>query len=524
MSQDELTDPSKLEYWRQRGFQESVSSLNWCLEQFRQRQTLSSCEPSVVELPRVLEGHGFPLPVRSAPSSGEATATTSGRGSSDLFGFVEVLQDEDTNDEELERGVPTEHPGAGGKETFTSGGAGTKQAALPIDGGEGGTDSYLFRSEPSLGWCLVVTHHYQAIGKGSSSVVYRGALKVVPADADDHAINAAQEVRVALKVIPIMAIERWAGLREAVLLRATLQHPGIVEAYFPYVDGFSRDEDNVKHCQQNRLHFVLAMEDAAGGSLAGISKQKEGLTESEVRDFLRKVLPAMEFLHDTAGVAHNDIKPHNILVFPEQEGYQPGEKVDLFRARYKVADLSSVQRHSTLAALREKLNSQPPQDLLKATANTLLPGTPSYMSPESCLGVTDCAASDVWSLGIVVFQLVTGRVPWSPLEGSVPTMIVNGFREKFACGCYLSSWGLLPSGEQQPLSDDTAHKDALPFQNDTYVSFGPILEELECSEHSEHLKDLIRQCLTESPFDRPTCHQLREHPFVAAEDCSSPSG
>eukprot|EP01065_Artemidia_motanka_P051181 TRINITY_DN8941_c1_g1_i1.p1 TRINITY_DN8941_c1_g1~~TRINITY_DN8941_c1_g1_i1.p1 ORF type:complete len:182 (+),score=54.26 TRINITY_DN8941_c1_g1_i1:2-547(+) len=124
------------------------------------------------------------------------------------------------------------------------------------------------------------------------------------------------------------------------------------------------------------------MEYCSGGSLQGLGKQfKTGLPVSSVRRYTRDTTHGLCFLH-SKDVVHRDLKPPNVLVSPEGVA--------------KLADFGASA-------------------LMKQCSAGGVLGTPLYMAPEAAAGRAE-KASDIWSLGIMVYELVCGCMPWDLTE------------------------------------------------------------------------------------------------------------
>ena len=156
-------------------------------------------------------------------------------------------------------------------------------------------------------------------------------------------------------------------LREA-RSAAMLQHPGIIQVY----EIIETDD-----C------MALVMEYIDGGTLEQYLIDHPELTVSERLLLAAEIAETLEAAHDT-GVIHRDVKPANVLMTKT--------------GRVKLTDFS-------LARLLDSALTQ-----LTGENNVL--GTPAYMSPEQCEGKKASPQSDLYSLGIMVYEMVTGSLPF----------------------------------------------------------------------------------------------------------------
>jgi predicted Ser/Thr protein kinase len=154
-------------------------------------------------------------------------------------------------------------------------------------------------------------------------------------------------------------------IREAKLV-AKLSHPNIVAVY-----------DVGEHAG----HVYMAMEYHTGGDLK--ARIKGGMTPAEAVRVVAEVARALEFAH-AKGVIHRDIKPDNIL----------------FRS-----DGSAVLTDFGIAKQGDAQT--------QFTQMGMVAGTPKYMSPEQARGLPLDAESDLYSLGIVFYEALTGEVPFT---------------------------------------------------------------------------------------------------------------
>jgi formylglycine-generating enzyme required for sulfatase activity/tRNA A-37 threonylcarbamoyl transferase component Bud32 len=203
------------------------------------------------------------------------------------------------------------------------------------------------------------------IGKGAMGTVYRAT------DTQTGREVALKIIYSELAVDPAM-LERFK--READALRQ-LKHPNIVE----FVDAFEHDEQ-----------YVIVMEYLPGGSLFDLLLQGP-LPIERVRHIAIDLCDALIRAHRLK-LIHRDIKPENILM--NEEGTP------------KLADFGLARlSHDT-----------------RVTRSGTQFGTPHYMAPEAWEGKTLDAQADIWSLGILMFEMLTGQVPFS---GDTPLAVMN---------------------------------------------------------------------------------------------------
>lgn len=131
----------------------------------------------------------------------------------------------------------------------------------------------------------------------------------------------------------------------------------------------------------------LVMELVQGHSLRELIRTEKRLETLRAVNIIRQVCGAVEAAH-RSGVIHRDLKPDNIII----ESHPSGERV-------KVLDFG-------IAKLREAKT-----DSFLTQAGTII-GTPQYMSPEQCQGQSLDPRSDIYSIGIVLYEMLTGTVPF----------------------------------------------------------------------------------------------------------------
>ncbi len=166
--------------------------------------------------------------------------------------------------------------------------------------------------------------------------------------------------------------------REAIAA-SSLNHPNIVELY-------DVGEDNGK--------YYIVMEYVEGKTLKSLIKKRGALTLPEVQDIMLQLTSAIAHAHQSY-IVHRDIKPQNVII--QEDG------------RVKIMDFGIASR----------LNSN------ELTQTNSVMGTVYYLPPEQANGTTSSFKSDIYSLGILMYELVTGSVPFkgdSPVEVAIKHM------------------------------------------------------------------------------------------------------
>ena len=190
---------------------------------------------------------------------------------------------------------------------------------------------------------------------------------------------------VAIKIIhPHLVGEENAAARFITEARAAsrLNHPNSVA-----VIDFGKTEDG---------QLYLVMEFLRGKDLARVQYEEGPLSFRRIVSILRQVLAALSEAHHL-GIIHRDLKPENVILEPVRTG---GDFV-------KVVDFG-------LAKMREGAGPN-------ITSPGIVCGTPEYMSPEQGRGDPLDARSDLYAVGVIFYQLLTGRLPF---EAESPTQVV----------------------------------------------------------------------------------------------------
>ncbi len=216
-------------------------------------------------------------------------------------------------------------------------------------------------AEPVLGSTLAGYRLDELIARGGMGVVYR-------------ATHLALDRPVALKVIARQFADDE-GFRDRFLresrLAASLDHPAVV----PIFD--AREEDD---------ELIVAMRLVAGGDLKKRIKAAGPLPPAEAIELLSQVAAALDAAH-SAGIVHRDVKPHNIL-------------------------LEGDRAYLTDFGLAKALGDS------GVLSGASVVGTVEYMSPEQWRGESVGPPADIYSLGCVLYEALTGVVPYARREAA----------------------------------------------------------------------------------------------------------
>lgn len=187
--------------------------------------------------------------------------------------------------------------------------------------------------------------------------------------------------RVALKVVPEATAEdpiQLARFKTEARTLASLNHPNIVTIHA------------VEHV--GSIHF-LALELVVGQTLDQIIPEG-GLPLSKLLKIVLPLVDAIASAH-AHGVVHRDLKPRNIMVTDEH--------------RVKVLDFGLAKKDTSFFPDGEDSHTAP----LTSTRVGTVTGTIPYMAPEQLQGLEVTAASDVFALGVVLYEMAAGHRPWS---------------------------------------------------------------------------------------------------------------
>jgi serine/threonine protein kinase len=198
----------------------------------------------------------------------------------------------------------------------------------------------------------------EVIGKGAMGIVYKGYDPVL-------------ERQVALKTVSKEQMDEdiagqiVARFKNEALAAGRLTHPAIVGIY--------------DYGETEQLAYI-AMEFVEGRGLRDFLSRQERFRLQDVMNIMSQLLDALDYAHDH-GVVHRDVKPANIIMTP--------------KGRVKVADFGIARI-----------------DRSNLTQVGSIMGTPAYMSPEQYAALQVDRRSDIFSCGVVLYELLTGKKPF----------------------------------------------------------------------------------------------------------------
>lgn len=228
----------------------------------------------------------------------------------------------------------------------------------------------------------------------------------------------------ALKIIQKTDID-WKLLAREVEILQQLDHPNILRFHELIL---------------TKTECVIVTELLRGGELYSRLVKMEKFSESEAHAVVSQLLSAMEYAHRN-GIMHRDLKPENIMLV-DQSPDSPIKIIDWGLAR-------------PLSRSAMRLSS----DI----------GTPSYVAPEVLCSKKYCEKCDIWSIGVIAFELMVGYLPFNAFDGHFIETLQSG---------------------------------KVDFKKEDWDDISP------------SAKDLIKHMLVPDPAARYSASEARNHPWV----------
>jgi serine/threonine protein kinase len=210
------------------------------------------------------------------------------------------------------------------------------------------------------------------IGEGGMGVVYLAEHSLI-------------EKRVALKVLRAeysKKPELVTRFQQEAISASRIKHPNVLDVF-----DFGQLEDG---------SFFLAMEYLSGRDLAGELTESVTIAPDRAVRIALQMCRALAAAH-ARGVVHRDLKPENVFLHATEDGDEVVKIVD-----FGIAQLKGKDEKEEGTERRRRL-----------TRTGMIFGTPEYMSPEQAKGSSVDLRSDIYALGIILYEMVTGAVPFT---------------------------------------------------------------------------------------------------------------
>lgn len=314
----------------------------------------------------------------------------------------------------------------------------------------------------------MTTHHGQLPGPGAlldgryrlDAVIARGGMSVVHLATDERL-----DRHVAVKLLdPALAGDRAFVDRFTLEARsvARLSDPGIVQVFDQGVDGDTA---------------FLVMELVPGGTLRELLDERGPMPPYAVAAVLRPLLGALREAHD-AGLVHRDIKPENVLISTT--------------GAVKLADFGLVR------AVAES----------RATSRSVVMGTAAYLSPEQISGADTDPRSDLYSVGVLTYEMLTGEPPFSG-----DNSIAVAYRR-------LDTDVPAPSDQSDAVADDLDHlvlHATRRSREDRYAHAGQMIDDLDRAAAIGRFPDYVVPAPQKSSWSRARAAAARSAPGSESE-------
>jgi len=203
-----------------------------------------------------------------------------------------------------------------------------------------------------------------------------------------------RDERVALKLLLTNDSQEQARFERGAILAASLQHPNIARVY--------------EHGKDGELAWV-SMELLAGETLATRLSVSKAVTPKVAVALADQVLAALEHAH-AGEIVHRDLKPANLFITPASaDGSTPEQVLILDFGIARLVGPSAAERFGPFFPDDDPIA---PELEGEVTGEHRICGTPEYMAPEQILGGEPDIRSDFYALGIILYRMVGGQLPF----------------------------------------------------------------------------------------------------------------
>jgi eukaryotic-like serine/threonine-protein kinase len=203
--------------------------------------------------------------------------------------------------------------------------------------------------------------------------------------------------KAALKLLPLRFTgdaERLKRFEQEAHTVVALNHPNIVTVY--------------EIGEDHSIHYIAS--ELIDGETLRQRLTRGPMRLSEALDVAIQMAGALAAAHE-AGIVHRDIKPENVMLRPD--GYVKVLDFGIAKLAESICAEATADREESVTRAETNLGS--------------ILGTVRYMSPEQTCGVQNDERTDIWSLGVVLYEMVTGHVPFT---GDTSKEVMSSIREK----------------------------------------------------------------------------------------------
>lgn len=301
------------------------------------------------------------------------------------------------------------------------------------------------------------------LGVGGHGVVFPG-------------VNRSSGEIMAIKQVPKKFVQAGKMKEEALRRRIS------TEAEVLRIAGEHRSICTYKELFEGEDAWYIVTELARGGELFDRLVERGAYTASGAASVMRELVDAVAYLHQM-GIAHLDLKPENVLLASDETDASDVRLVDFGSARFlaptlEIRDPSSFEGSANIKAAASQ-SSASKERMLEEPAGA----TPAYAAPEVLRRVRYDEKADIWSLGVILYLLLTGTHPFDPTNDAddevVTQRVIQGAA---ASGAFEGpNWSRVPRA----------------------------------------VRPLLRRLLALDPNERPSAAEVSAHPWIVAPESNA---